>query len=175
MLRLLLSAALFAAVLFASESAQAQYKNYQFGFEGGVLYYGDDISVPVEDVGPLIAFRSAYKASDHWWFTSRAGLSFREQTFGTGETIFIFHLQPIDVRYYFLTDRFRPFLGLTNQFQFFLNGNAGTVFWGPGATAGFEAKIRRDVFFGLQGDVVYAIGDGEFPVIATTAQLNFFF
>jgi hypothetical protein len=175
MRRILSSLLLFAALSAFADSARAQYKNMQFGFEAGILFYGDDARVPVEDLGPLLGLRGAYKASDHWWFTSRAALSFREQTGFTDQTVFILHLVPVDVRYYFLTDRFRPFLGLTNHFQFFLNGNAGNVFWGPGGTVGLEAKVRKDTFFGLQTDLVYTIGDGEFPVISTTAQLNFFF
>ncbi len=164
---------------FASPAA-AQYRNTQFGFEAGYLYYGvdDNADAPVQKHGPLVAFRSAFKLTDHWWLSARIGLSFRDEvlptTSGSAPTVYILHLVPVAGRYYFLTDGIRPFLGLTQSFQFFLNGSRGNVFWGPGGSGGIEFKLQRDVFLGLQTDVFHMFGDGEFPVVGVTAQLNLF-
>jgi len=177
MVRLGFSCFAFIAVVVASSTAAAQYKNSQFGFEAGYLAYGNsnnDEVAAVESHGPLVGVRTGWKLSDHFWLTNRAAFAWRDQIERVDRTIFILHLVPVAVRYYFLTDRFRPFLGATQSFQFFMNGDAGTTFWGPGASAGFEVRLRRDVFLGVQADVFHMWGDGEFPVGAISLQLDLF-
>lgn len=168
--------AIVATLALAAQSAPAfaQYRSHQFGFEAGYLFYGTDASVPVEDHGPLVGLRAGWKLTDQFWLTSRAGFAWRDQVVDVDQTIFILHLVPIAARYYVLTDRFRPFVGVTNSFQFFANGGAGNVFWGPGGSAGLEVRLRRDMFLGFQLDVFHMWGDGEYPVVASTLQLDFF-
>lgn len=93
--------------------AEAQYKNGQVGVEGGYMFIGEDSGL--EEHGILFSLRGAYKGTDRWWFSARAGLSFRgEQSTLSNQTVILFHLVPVDARYYFATDRFRPFVGVTN-------------------------------------------------------------
>src|SRR5215472_13755633 len=92
-----------------SSVAEAQYKNGQFGFEGGYLFLGPNSLLHEHNF--MLGLRGGYKASDHWWFTARAQIGFpaEDPRFG-GATVVFFHLVPIDARYYFETDSFRPFV-----------------------------------------------------------------
>jgi len=160
--------------------AEAQYRNNQFGFEAGYLFYGissDGSSALVERSGPLVGVRTGFKLTDRFWITNRAAFSWRDQIQSRGfadQTVYVLHLVPAAVRYYFATNRWRPFVAVTNSFQFFMNGSAGNVFWGPGGSAGMELRLRRDVFLGFQLDAFHMWGDGEFPVVAATLQLDLF-
>ncbi len=173
---LLLPLALLAALVFCPRDAAAQYKNGQIGFEGGYMFLGEDAGL--DSHGFLVALRAAYKASDHWWFSARAGVSFRGEAATNSErTVVLFHLVPIDARYYFQTDAFRPFVGVTNSFQILANQTiASGVFWGPGATAGMEFRLRRDMFLGVQVDAswMFVFEGRDAPLITTTTQLLFF-
>ena len=159
--------------------AHAQYKNNQFGFEGGYMYIGDATGLDPHSF--LIGMRAAYKVSDHWWFSARAGLSFRGDDPIVGgnrsNTVVLFHLVPVEARYYFLTDFTRPFVGVSNSFQFLTNQQIdASVFWGPGVTAGIEFRLRRDLFIGFQADAYYMIAFGvdDAPLATFTTQINFF-
>lgn len=175
-LRFLLVVSLYVASAFVGPTeASAQYKNAQIGFDIGYMFNESDSLL--DEHGVLVALRGAYKASDHWWFSARAGLSFRGETAGTRGTAIVFHLMPVDARYYFKTDSFRPFVGIGNAFQFLFNNEVapGTM-WGPGALGGVEIKIVRDVFVGLQLDAYYMfVFEGpDYPVVTATSQLIFF-
>ena len=177
MVRAALMLVAFAIAFGSSSSASAQYKNAQFGFEAGYLGYGttnNRAAAAVENHGPMVGVRTAWKLTDHFWLTNRAAFAWRDQIELVDRTIFILHLVPVAARYYFMTDRFRPFVGVTQSFQFFMNGQAGHVFWGPGGSAGFEVRLRKDVFLGLQADVFHMWGDGEFPAAAISLQLDLF-
>ncbi len=181
-LSLLLAASAAAALagLTVPTSAHAQYKNNQFGFEGGYMYIGDGTGL--DSSGALIGMRAAYKASDHWWFSARAGLSFRgDEIPGVGSTrdntVVLFHLVPVAARYYFLTDFTRPFVGVTNSLLFLTNQEVDTsVLWGPGVSAGIEFRLRRDLFLGFQADAYYMISldIDDAPLVTFTTQINFF-
>lgn len=178
-MRLALSFGLVLAILAGpSAPAWAQYRGHQFGFEAGYLGFGNSAverPADVENHGPMVGVRTGWKLTDRFWLTNRAALSFRDQLpTRFDQTIYILQVVPVAARYYFMTDRFRPFMGVTNAFHFFLNGSAGNVFWGPGGSAGFETRLRRDVFLGLQVDVLHMWGDGEFPTVAISLQLDFF-
>ena len=144
------------------------------------MYIGD--ATGLDQHGFLIGLRAAYKASDHWWFSVRAGLSFRgDQIPNQGNfesnTVVLFHLVPVEARYYFLTDFTRPFVGISNSFQFLTNTEIdASVFWGPGVTAGIEFRLRRDLFLAFQADGYYMIAFGvdDAPLATFTTQLNFF-
>ena len=161
-------------ILGWSNDAEAQYKNGQIGFEGGYMFLGSNSGL--DNHGVLLGLRGAYKGSEHWWVTARAGVSLRGETF-SDRTVVLFHLVPAAVRYYFFTDRFRPFLGVSNSFQFLANNTTdSTVYWGPGATAGAEFRLRRDLFIGFQLDAFYmfVFQGPDVPLITSTIQLNFF-
>lgn len=177
--RLLLraSAALFAVLVLAawSSRAEAQYKNAQIGFEGGYMFLGNESAL--HSHGLLLGLRGGYKASDRWWFTARAAVSFRGEETGSNRTVVLFHLVPVDVRYYFQTDAFRPFVGLTNSFQLLFNQTIETnVMWGPGITAGMEFRLKRDLFLGFQGDAkwLFVFEAPDVPLVTLTTQLIFF-
>ena len=168
--------ALGLAALGTTKAAEAQYKSYQFGFEGGYQYIEDDLGL--DEHGPLLGLRAAYKASDHWWFSARALLSFRGDITPAENTVVLFHLTPVDVRYYFETDSFRPFIGGATAFHFLFNAQVpSSVQWGLGPVLGVELKLRRDLFLGIQADTLYMIAfDGaNVPVINATTQILFFF
>ena len=178
---LLLVTALAAVAFLTPAAAQAQYKNNQFGFEGGYMFIGEGTGL--NSHGFLVGLRAAYKASDHWWFSARAGLSFRgDENPALGgslrsNTVVLFHLVPVEARYYLLTDSTRPFVGISNSFQFLTNQEIdANVFWGPGATAGIEFKLRRDLFLAFQADGYYMLvfGGDDTPLVTLTTQLNFF-
>lgn len=156
--------------------AHAQYKNLQFGFEGGYQFIEDDLLV--DEHGPILGLRAGYKASDHWWFTARALVSFRGDLSPADNTVVLFHLTPVDVRYYFETDYFRPFVGGSTAFHFLFNTDVpSTVQWGFGPVLGAEFKLKRDLFLGIQADGLYMLAfDGQnVPVFHATTQLLFFF
>lgn len=172
--------AIFAWVAFIGP-AQAQYKNNQFGFEGGYMFIDDGTGLDAH--GALIGLRAAYKMTDHWWLSARAGLSFRgdvnPQLGGSNRdnTVVLFHVVPVEARYYFLTDFTRPFVGVTNSFQFLTNQETNTsVLWGPGVSAGIEFRLRRDLFLGFQVDAYYmiALDVDDAPLATFTTQVNFF-
>lgn len=158
------------------EVAQAQYKNGQIGVDVGYFFMEADSGL--DEHGFLVALRGAYKASDHWWFTARAGVSFRgEQSNLSNSTVVLFHLQPVDARYYFLTDRIRPFVGVTTAFTFLANQTLPWgVGWAPGANAGIEIRLQRDMYIGFEVDGYYNLifeGDDHFALTASS-QLIFF-
>ena len=173
--------ALAAIMLSSPNVAEAQYKSSQFGFEGGYMFVGEGTGL--NSHGFLVGLRAAYKGSDHWWFSARAGLSFRgdiDTELGgsfRSNTVVLTHLVPVSARYYFLTDSTRPFLGITNSFQFLTNQESNaSVFWGPGASGGIEFKLRRDLFLAFQADAYYMLvfGGDDTPLVTFTTQINFF-
>jgi hypothetical protein len=173
-MRLLPFLVLTLAVHAVPRLAEAQYKSGQLGFELGYGFYEDDLQVDEHNF--MIGLRGAFKAEDHWWFSARGLLSFRGES--TSErTVVILHLVPVAVRYYILTDSFRPFVGISNSFNFFFNSARGTpVGWGPGGEVGLEIKLVRDIFLGFQGDFHYMLvfENPDGPLLTVTAQLNFF-
>ena len=165
------------AGLFAGISeAEAQYKNGQFGFEGGYFYLGKDSGL--DEHGFLLGMRGAYKGTDHWWFSARTGVGFRgEQSTLSNNTVVVFHVMPVDVRYYFLTDTFRPFVAVGSSFNLLFNQTIeASVFWGPQVSVGAEFRLKRDLFFGVQFDGGYNfVFEGPDHFMSTaTAQLLFF-
>lgn len=156
-------------------SAQAQYKNQQIGFEAGYQHIQEDFGLTAN--GVTFGLRAGYKASDHWWFTARALVSFRGDRLPGNNTNILFHLTPVDARYYLWTDGFRPFIGAATAFHFLANSNLpSTVQWGVGPVGGVEFKLRRDLFLGIQVDGLFmlAFDDDPFGVFSSTAQLIFF-
>jgi len=165
MQRWLLSALVGVLLSMTSGAANAQYRSGQFGFEAGYLGFAEPNSnraTEVENHGPMVGIRAGYRITDNVWLTQRAALSWRDQQpVRFDETIFVLHLVPVAARYYFATDRIRPFVGVTNTVQFFTNGQAGNAFWGPGGSAGVEWRWGRDIFSGLQVDVFHVWGAAE--------------
>jgi hypothetical protein len=163
------------ALLFLPRLAEAQYKNGQFGFEGGYFFIGEDSGLTSHNFA--IGMRGAYKNTDQWWFSARAMVSFPGDIGGRDNTVVLLHLVPVDVRYYFQTDSFRPFVGVTNSFQFLFNQEIESdVFWGPGVTAGMEIRLRRDIFLGIEIDAywMFVFEGPDAPLISVTPQLIFF-
>lgn len=174
------AAAVLALGLFlVGDRAEAQYKNGQIGFEGGYFFLTNTGSEGFLDPhGFLLALRGGYKGTDHWWFTARAGVSFRgEEDPLSNRTVVMFNLMPVDARYYFLTDNFRPFVGVGSTFNFLFNQSIETsVIWGPQATAGLEFRLRRDMFLGFQADAGwnFVFEGSDAPFVTLTSQLIFF-
>lgn len=174
-MRFLWAASAALLLMLASATAEAQYKNAQFGFEAGYFFFGRDTQLTTHNYG--LGLRGAYKSTDRWWFTARGMVSFPGDDGGRDNTVVLFHLVPIDVRYYFKTDAFRPFVGLTHSFQFLLNTELESeVFWGPGVSAGMEFRLKRDLFLGFQADGFYMlVFEGpDAPMATFTTQLIFF-
>lgn len=179
-------AALAALGLAWPSVASAQYRNQQLGFEAGYQFIEGDFGLA--EHAPIVGFRAGYKASDHWWFTARAMISWRgdnevqgpggERVSALDNTVVLFHLTPVDFRYYFLTDSVRPYLGGATAFHILANTQLPSwIQWGFGPVGGIELKLRRDLFLGFQADFLYLIGFGaeENPeVVDVTTQLIFF-
>jgi len=171
--RVSLFACVVVATLTTASEADAQYKNTQFGYELGYR----QVSKPfLASSAPFIGARVGYRLTDHLWLSSRLGFDFRDQTGIEPLTVFILHLTPVDARWYFLTGRFRPFLGLTTAFQFVLNGPLNSVNWGPGALGGFEARIFPDVFLGIQLEYEHMVSRRpRYATFGAVTQVNIFF
>lgn len=155
--------------------AEAQYRNQQFGFELG--YHFLESKLGVEEHGGIGGLRAGFKATDHWWFTARAMLSFRGDQVPDENTVILFQLTPVDVRYYFETDNFRPYLGGGTTFQFLFNTSVrSTIQWGVGPVAGLEFKLKRDLFlaFQVEGTYFVAFDDQNVFSLTATTQLLFF-
>lgn len=163
-----------AFALIPAEDAEAQYRSYTFGFETGYLALGEGTELKTHNFA--LGLFGGYKLTDHWWFSGRALLSFPGQLDNSPNTVVLIHAVPISVQYYFLTDAFRPYVGLTNSFQILANADTdSSVFWGPGATAGLEFKLMRDVFLGFKTDAFLMINFTQLtPVVTATAQAIFF-
>jgi hypothetical protein len=161
--------------LAAGSRAEAQYKSGQFGFEGGYFFLGSRSLLNQHNFS--FGLRGGYKASDHWWFMGRAQLSFPPEQVPPNSTVVLLHLVPIEARYYFQTDAWRPFVGITNSFQLLFNQDINhTAVWGPGGTAGMEFRLRRDLYLGFELDAFWMLvfeGD-DFPLVTATTQLIFF-
>jgi len=167
----------FAGLCAASSEAEAQYRNFTFGFEGGYQYFGAETDLKPNTFS--LGMFGGYKADPHWWFYAKTLVAFPGQSDNAPNTVIALQLVPASVRYYFLTDRFRPFVGATNAFTTFFNSTAGvrnTFWWGPGASAGFDLKLQRDLYLGLVGDAYYLFNfDGpDAPMINGGATLTFF-
>jgi hypothetical protein len=170
-----LAVAMAVAGVCVSGRAEAQYKSMQFGFEAGYMFIGKASLLNQNNLS--FGLRGGYKVSDHWWLTAGAQMAFTGDQGGRDNTVILLHLVPVDARYYFETDAFRPFVGLTNSFQLLFNQEIeSTAFWGPGVTAGVELKLKRDMYLGFQGDAYWMLvfeGD-DAPLATLTAQLIFF-
>ncbi|MEM1022246.1 MAG: hypothetical protein AAGD10_19700 [Myxococcota bacterium] len=163
-----------AASLFAASEVEAQYKSTQFGYEAGYRWISNRTGL--SSSAPFIGTRVGYRLSDNLWLSSRIGFDFRDQLVGEPLTVFLLHLTPLDARWYFTTDRFRPFLGLTTAFQFFLNGPLASANWGPGALGGFEARIFPDVFLGIQLEYEHMVSRRpRYGTFGAVTQVNIFF
>lgn len=176
----LVSGLLFALALAAlpATRAEAQYRSYTFGFEGGYQALTTGLELKQNNVS--FGLFGGYKLADHWWFSGRAQLSFpgelRTSATTSPNTVVLFHLVPISVQYYFLTDAFRPYVSLTNAFEFLINSNTSqSVYWGPGAGAGLEIKVARDIFLGIKVDGFMMLRfDLPAAVVMASGQLVFF-
>ncbi len=165
------------AGLSGPASAFAQYRGQQVGFEAGYHFIGEELRL--EQHAPIFGLRAGYKATDHWWFTARAMVGFRGDEALLDATTVVFHLTPVEARYYLLTDSIRPFLGFGTTFQFLIGNEIdgrSIVQWGFGPGVGIELKLRRDLFLGFQVDGLYLINFGgpDVPMVHATTQLLFF-
>ncbi len=168
---------IFAGLALAdADRAEAQYKSYNFGFEGGYLAMTDGIGLKAHNFD--LGIFGGWKASDRWWFSAKANLSFPGQLNNAPNTVIVLQISPVMVKHYFLTDAFRPSVGLTNAFFFTVNGDASvpTAVWGPGATAGMEFKLSRDLFLGFEGTAYYTFNfdGGDAAIFTVNTQLIFF-
>lgn len=165
------------AVAVVSHSAEAQYRNALYGLEGGYTFLGQDSGL--EQHSWTLGLRAAYKSSDHWWLSAKGLVGFRGPQQDPTRTVILLQLVPIDARYYFATDQFRPFVGVSNAFQFLVNrGEAGaSLYWGPGVIGGAEFKLQRDLFLGFEVDAfhMFVFQHPDTALVNATAQLLFFF
>lgn len=172
---LILAGTLTLTALATPRLAAAQYRNNLLSFEAGYSFIEDDFGLDSNAL--TFGLRTGYKATDHWWFSTRLLLSFRGDNLPVARTNILFHLTPLDVRYYFETDGFRPYVGGAIALHFLANsGLASTVQSGLGPIAGVEFKLRRDLFLGFQADGLYLFAfDGEdVEAFNLTTQLIFF-
>jgi hypothetical protein len=159
----------------APTRAEAQYRSYTFGFEAGYMGLTTGTEMKAHNIG--LGLMGSYKLSDHWWFAGKALVSFPGELSNSPNTVVMLHLVPASVSYYFLTDEFRPHVGLTNSFQIFINNSSDqTILWGPGVNAGFEVRLKRDLFLGVRSDAYMMLKFSGPPaaVISVTSQLIFF-
>lgn len=173
-----------AGVLLPAAPADAQYRNFTWGFEAGYFLFAPPETTGVDPHTFNLGFFAGAKLSDNWWYYGRATLGFTgEHVPGFDNTVVLLHIVPASARYYFLTDHLRPWLGITNSFQLLINktdqdnrDQAELIFWGPGIGAGIEIKLQRDLFLGFEADGFYMINfTGPNGWVGTlNAQIIFF-
>ena len=196
-----------AAGLFLPELAHAQYKNSAFALDLGYEFVTrpsltDNNGVPVTAdhlplrlghsirVGGEIDFKLH---ADHWWFTGRLNgkffgydpsgdpnsLEYQFDSAANDQVGLVFGLEGVlGVRYYFLTDRVRPYLGIGVSYMHLFNftsatsnvcslatvclNNGGTVgdnffahsnIFSPHVQPGVEFIVVRDFAISLQADL----------------------
>jgi len=158
MRRQFITAFVLAGLLSPAGSALAQYKSYTFGFDLG--YVNVEPTTQVRAHNWVFGAFGGYKIEDHWWIYSRANVSFTKHTNPSlSNTVVLLYAEPIAVRYYVFTDRYRPWVGISSVFNHFANRQDGGLptWWGPAVSAGFDFKLRRDLFLGLEGNSAYLI------------------
>lgn len=160
--------------------ARAQYQHQQFAIEAGGQFSNGLLFASSH--GILIGVRGALKASDHWWYAGRALVLISEEDSlrqpARSNTLLGLQLTPLDMRYYFLTERIRPFIGGTSSLYFFLRSEVSRPpQWGLGPVFGIEIKIDTDIFWGLQvyATHAFAFEGPSAQRLQTTTQLMFFF
>jgi hypothetical protein len=163
--------------VLGSHPAEAQYKNYTFGFEVG--YLGQTAGTLLKPHNLALGMFGGFKFSDHWWFESRALVSFPGQLDNAPNTVVELSITPVSVRYYLETDAVRPWVGVTNTLQLLFNNTFDhTAYWGPGVGAGIEIRLRRDLYLGFEGDFFHLFifqGEaGDAWLGTVTSQLIFF-
>lgn len=170
----ILLACLFVGALLRPSVAEAQYKSQQLGFEAGYQLIEDDFGLDMHSA--IFGLRAGYKADDHWWYTARAMVSFLGNQLPADQTTVLFHLTPVDFRYYFLTDDFRPYLGGATAFHFLVNFEPSSIQWGFGPVGGIEIKLERDLFLGFEVSGMYMIAfdHDDSEILHATTQLIFF-
>lgn len=169
------AAALAATMMAGLGEAEAQYTGEQLAFEVGYQFLEDDLGLRPHE--PVFGVRVGVELTERIWYTTRALLSFRDDLAPRDRTVLLLHLTPLDLRYYFLTDRFRPFLGASTAVH--ILGNTPTrsvVQWGGGPVGGFELELRRNLYFGVQVDAayLYGFGNGDVESFHANTQLIFF-
>jgi len=151
--------ALVFVVFFASApSASAQYKSYTFGFDIGYLNVDANTGIRADNVA--VGAFGGYKIEDNWWLYSRADVSLSKHINPSLiNTVVILHVEPVAVRYYLFTDRYRPWISVSSVFNHFANrqDNGLPTWWGPAASAGFDFKLSRDLFLGIEAQQYYMI------------------
>ena len=211
---------LLAAGLLAPSAASAQYKNSAFGLDAGGWFIStptllDSKGQPLSpDNRPLrlnqgyrLGLESNFKMNDdHWWLTSRVNvglLSFSDEATAPLESQFdqeaatalgsIMGVQmAVGLRYYLLTDRFRPYIqagfsylkllsftskadntcsnttlcdtGRSNLDNFLPHGNIPAVHLQPG----FEWIVTRDVGITMFTDLqrwILLNADGNYSLV----------
>ncbi len=112
------------AVLFIMpKEAQAQYKNSMFGLGVGTHAIFASKTVPSLQLYPTgsFGFESLFKLGhDHWWFDVKLHVGFNANRYHDAyeKLGVLMNLDAgIGVRYYFLTDRIRPFLQFGGGYQ----------------------------------------------------------
>ena len=71
--------------LAAEGEANAQYRNFTFGFEGGYMYLAADTGLRTNNF--TLGMFGSWKGSDKWWFSGRAALSFPGESGPRGTTL----------------------------------------------------------------------------------------
>ena len=158
MRRQFISALVLAGLMSSANSAWAQYKSFTFGFDLG--YINLDPETDVRDHNVAVGAFGGYKIEDNWWLYSRADISLSKHTNPSlNNTVVLLHIEPVSVRYYLFTDRYRPWIGLSSVFNHFANRTDGKLptWWGPAISAGFDFKLSRDLFLGLEAQEYYLI------------------
>lgn len=108
--------AIATVIMFIPEVSHAQYRNSMFGLGLGTHSIFASKEAPSLQLTPTgsIGFESLFKMrNDHWWFGVKLHIGFGASRYEEARENFgvLMHLAAgLGVRYYFLTDRIRPFL-----------------------------------------------------------------
>lgn len=190
-LALVLAAA--AVIMLLPRGAQAQYRNSMFGVGLGTHTIFASKEVPSLQFTPTgsIGFESLFKMrSDHWWFGVKLHIGFGANKYQEARDTFgvLMDLSAgLGIRYYFLTDRIRPFLQLNGGYdrvfyfkdepssyyteKYMAHQNLGSL----GLTPGLEFVFIRNVSLVLSVDCQWVIVYNDRQAFGIYPSLMFMF
>ena len=87
--------AIAAGVLLQAAPAEAQYRNFTWGFEAGYYLFTPPETTGIDSHTFNLGFFAGAKLDDNWWYYGRATLGFTgESVPGFENTVVVLHLVP---------------------------------------------------------------------------------
>ncbi|MGQ0506407.1 MAG: hypothetical protein ACT4TC_13935 [Myxococcaceae bacterium] len=134
---------------FASTEARAQFANYSISLHSGYLVLGDP---SVSGAVPIGLGFSKYLDSG-FEFTAHASFMILPLR-TTGTLTWGLEVGP-GIRYLFMEEEFRPYLGLDMSGRYIDGITTSNLFFGVGPSGGFEYFVSDQISIGLRGQLSF--------------------